>query len=965
MAVGSAAPAAPAGSVPPLPTELTRFIGRERELAELRQLSDVRLVTLTGPAGSGKTRLALEVVTGRAPETDPVVWVELAPLRDPGLVASAVAEAMGMGAEIRSGDVAALARLLAAERALLVLDNCEHLVDACAELADRLLRECPGLSILATSREALGVRGERAWLVPPLGVPDPEGGDPSEAEAVRLFVERARDVVPGFELTPENTPAVVEICLRLDGIPLAIELAAARVKVLSPADIRDRLDDVFALLTSGGRTVVARHRTLRAAIDWSHDLLTKDAGVLLRRLAVFRGGFGLDAAERVGAGDPLTETQVLDLVARLVDRSLLGVREHHGATRYSFLESVRQYATVKLVESGEEPTVRALHAAWVLELAEEAEPHFIRSDRRTWVDRLQLDLDNIRSALAWSREHDPALHVRLVGSLWWFWFSTRHWTEAGRWIRSALELPDAGPPSRDRAALLFAAGALSALQVRTDLARPALEEAESLARELGDGRLRAYALNYLGMTYAGEGRSEAVELCAQAESWFREHEDLYGLRLAALLQGSAALGRGDLVTAEEWNREGIRVARLFGQSRELAVALQNLAVVHLVQGRLEEAESLIREALGALHEDPSLYFMATGVAYLGEIEAARGRAPEAVRLLGAAQGLRERIGATAFPIDARRQEEVVERLRAAMGEPAFGDAWEAGRALEPERLLRQVASDATPETAPATPARPGVSALAVDRAEPGEAPLALRVEALGPLVVHVRGEPLDPERWVYAKPRELLTFLLLNPRGGTRDQIGDALWPGAPRSNVKNSFHVTLHHLRKALGHPEWIVTEADRYRLDPALPYTFDADVFESRARQLLRPEVPAETNIAALRDVLALYRGELLEGEIGRWLDEHRDRLRRLYVELNLALGTALEAEHPDEAAELYHRLAVREQLDEEVHRRLMAAWDRAGNRVAALRHYERVVDLLRTELDAEPEPETVALYDSIRSN
>ncbi|NIP79104.1 MAG: hypothetical protein GWM90_07830, partial [Gemmatimonadetes bacterium] len=600
MGTAPSSSAAP-GSTVGLPTDLTSFIGRERELVALDHLLDeVRLVTLTGAAGSGKTRLALELVSGRS-AAGPAHWVELASLRDPGLMVPAVAEAMGLRGEVRAGEVASLSRLLGGHRALLVLDNCEHLVDACAELADRLLRECPGLTLLATSREALGVRGERAWLVPPLAVPGPPGGaDPTDAEAVRLFAERARDVAPGFALTPENTPAVVEICRRLDGIPLAIELAAARVRVLSPADIRDRLDDVFRVLAPGGRTAVPRHRTMRAAIDWSHDLLIEDARTLLRRLAVFRGGFTLDGAERVGAGGPLAETEILDLVARLVDRSLLGVREHHGATRYAFLEPVRQYAMGKLEEAGEEGAVRARHAAHVLQLIREAEPHLTRRERPTWVDRLLADLDNIRSALAWSRDHDPALHVRLVGRLWWFWFSTRHWTEGGRWIEGALDLPEAAGPTGERAELLFAAGALAALQVRTARARPALEEAAALAEALGDGRLRAYALNYLGMTYAGEGRPEAVELCSAAEVWFREHDDLYGLRLAALLQGSAGLGRGDLETAEAKNLEGVRVARLFGRNRELAVALQNLAVVHLVQGRIDDAEPLVREAMGAL-----------------------------------------------------------------------------------------------------------------------------------------------------------------------------------------------------------------------------------------------------------------------------------------------------------------------------------------------------------------------------
>ena len=997
-----------------LPTELTSFIGRERELQELAGLmARSRLITLTGAAGSGKTRLALQLV-GRAGELaglpGPVRWVELASLRDAGLVVPAVAEAMGLREEVRGGDLAALVRLLHTHRALLVLDNCEHLVDDVAALVDGLLRQCPDLAILATSREALGVPGERAWLVPPLSVPrrdDP--GDPTAAEAVRLFVERAADVVPGFALTPDNQDAVVEICRRLDGIPLAIELAAARIRVLSAADIRDRLDDVFRLLSTGGRTAVPRHRTLRAAIDWSHDLLTEESRALLRRLAVFRGGFGLEGAEAVGPGPGLQAVEVLDVLARLVDRSLVGVREHHGAARYSLLEAVRQYALEQLVASGEEEETRRRHARHVLQRVEEAEPHFIRRERKLWVDRLQPDLDNIRSALAWSREHDPALHVRLVGKLWWFWFSTQHWTEGGRWVDGALRLArDAAPDAdddaadddadvdadvdadatsseRDRAAILFAAGALAALQVRTEEAQGALREAADLAARLGDERLEAYALNYLGMTYAGEGRAEAMELCRRAETWFREHDDLYGLRLALLLQGSLAAARGAMDDAVRFNEEGVGVARRFGLDRELAVALQNLAAVHLTREQLEPAESLIREAMAASRRDPSYYFIATGLAYLGELECRRGRVEIGARLLGAAEATRERVGAVAFRTDRVRLEGQLPAFRAAIGDDAFDRAWAEGRALRPETLMEEIltATPAVPapvDTAPAAaaPAAAGRTPAAsngggrMDRPSPSEPEPLLRVDALGPLEVHVDGQRLEPERWTYAKPRELLLFLLLHPGGSTRDQVGEALWPGAARSNVKNSFHVTLHHLRKTLGHPEWVVTEGDRYRLEPTLHYALDVDRFEAAAAGILAQARASEQtdpavgpDPATIRETLALCRGEILEGDVaGRWIDDHRDRVRRRVVDLNLALGAALEREDPGAAAELYRALAAREELDEEVHRRLMASWARAGDRVQALRHYDRVVALLRDALDAEPEPGTVALYESIRA-
>ncbi|HSJ06941.1 MAG TPA: BTAD domain-containing putative transcriptional regulator [Longimicrobiales bacterium] len=931
-----------------LPVELTSFVGRRRELSELHTLLDrSRLVTITGAAGSGKTRLALELVSSRTDARTPV-WVELASLRDPGLIAPAVAEAAGLREEVRSGDVQTVARLLHGRPLLLVLDNCEHLVDACAVTADALVRGCPDLVILATSREALGVRGERAWLLPPMTVPD--GGSVEAAaasEAVSLFVERAADIVPGFGLTPENAPLIAEICRRLDGIPLAVELAAARVKVLALADMRDRLDDVFRLLGGGGRTALPRHRTLRAAIDWSHELLPDDARTLLRRVSVFRGGFLLEAAERVGAGDTIDSGEVLDVLAGLVDRSLVAVREQHGATRYFLLEAVRQYAAKMLADSGEELATRQRFVGWIEGEVEEAEPHFTRQTRPLHVDRLYPELDNIRSALTWTHDHDPARHVRLVGMLWWFWFSTQHWTEAGRWTDGALALPQAEARTRERAALLFAAGALAALQARPDVARPPLFEAAAIAAELGDGRQEAYALNYLGMTYAGEGNLAALDLCRRAADWFREHDDLYGLRLALLLQGSTAVGAGDLGAAERHNTEGLQVARRFGQPRELGVALQNLAVVHLTQGRLEEAEVLVREAMAAFGRDPSYYFMAIAISYLAEIYGRRGRTLEALQLFGCADATREVVGARPFGLDRGRHEALMEELRTRTDAAAFDAAWQAGRRMQPRLVLSEEAREA--EDAAASPIP------------------QLHVRAFGPLAVRVAGHPVEPDRWSYSKPRELFAFLLLNPRGATRDQIGEALWPGAARASVKNNFHVTLHHLRKALERPEWIVREADRYRFSPAVVTSFDARLFEDVARSALRLSGAGASPdaVAALRHAHALYTGELLEGEnCGRWLDEHRDRLHRLFMDVSLALGAALEAGDPEAAVALYEAAAERDELNEELHRRLMGIWAGAGHRARALRHYERLVSLLNDILDAEPEPETTELYDRIRS-
>jgi len=970
------------GTPATLPLELSSFIGRTRELAELGALlPQTRLLTLTGAGGSGKSRLAMELVRTLAERGLEGIWVELAGIEEPGTLARAVLDAFGVHEDVGGRDPEALVGYLRGRSALLVLDNCEHLVDACAELVVTLLRGCPGIRVLATSREALGVKGERAWLVPPLSLP--ADGTSLEAlrssEAASLFEERARDVTGSFRLDDGNAPAVAEICRRLDGIPLAIELAAARVKVLSPQQIQERLDDAFRLLSSDDRSFIPRHRTLRAAMDWSHDLLRENARILLRRLSVFRGGFTLGGAERVGAGGAIPEEEVLDLVAHLVDRSLIVVREHGGEARYRLLETVRQYASQRLVESGEETEVRRLHARQVLDMIRTAEPHLTGRERKAWVEGLQPETENIREALSWSREHDPSLHVELVARLWWFFYSTQHWLEAGRWLEGAVGLPTAVEPSRTRGALLFAVGALAALQGRAEKARIFLGEAVELATAFGDPRLEAYAINYMGMTYAGEGRPEASPLCERAASWFEAEGDLYGLRLALLLQGSAALGAGDLATAERHNAAGVAVARSFGLDRELAVSLQNLSAVYMASGELDKADGLLRESMAASRRDPSYFFISVGLHYLGEVTARRGRPLEAARLLGAAEALREAIGVAGFKRDMDRLAAALPGFRQAAGAEAFDRAWNEGRALDPEALLEELGAEVeAPSPAPvAGPLAVPVAESGAGSPVPAEAPAArvgpapvaafqLRVLALGPMIVEVDGRPLGPDAWPYTKPKELLAYLLAQPGGGARDRIAQALWPEATAARLKNSFHVTLHHLRKTLGHPEWVVLQDDRYRIATGVSAFFDADLFEAEARKAMADPTVAPGSVEGLRSILALYRGGFLGDEVvGGWVEDIRDRLRGLHVDLSLRLGQALEAAGEyHEALSIFQAIAAREELNEEAHRRLMASWARSGHRARALQHYQRVVELLRDVLDAEPEPETVALHERIRT-
>jgi len=481
------APAGPEGAPPP--AQLTSFIGRERETAAVQELlAGTRLLTLTGAGGSGKTRLALEVasrVGARYP--DGVAWVELAPLSNPELVPHHVADALGVRRDgIRSAGEALLEALRDWD-ALLVLDNCEHLVEACARLADSLLKSCPRLRIMATSREALGIGGERAWLVPALTLP--EAGRPvtravaAASEAIRLFVERTQAVRPSFALGDENAAAVAQICRRLDGLPLAIELAAARARVLDPQQIAARLDDVFGLLSSGSRTALPRQRTLRGAIEWSHALLTEPEQILFRRLAVFTGGFTIDAAEAVAAGGAIAVLDLLDLLSGLVDKSLVLLETEALEARYRMLETMRQFARERLDAAGEAGELGRRHAQFFLARAESAE-RFLSNQSEGWQERLAEDLGNLRAAADWF-EQDPAGgedSLRLATALHWFWFGLGHYREARRRLEAALARTGGGR-TRARGRALSSLVTYRVLQGERVELRPLAEESADILRQ--------------------------------------------------------------------------------------------------------------------------------------------------------------------------------------------------------------------------------------------------------------------------------------------------------------------------------------------------------------------------------------------------------------------------------------------------------------------------------------------------
>jgi predicted ATPase/class 3 adenylate cyclase len=689
-----------------LPQQLTSFVGRERDITKVKRMlaggpgvrRAARLLTLTGVGGTGKTRLALQVAAELLDgERDGVWLVELAPLADPALVPEVVASVLGIREELGKSVAQRLVEGLQPKKLLLLLDNCEHLLSACAELADLLLRGCPEVQILATSREALGIAGEQTYVLPSLSLP--EAGDlparPEDLapyEATRLFVDRAMASQATFAVTASNAGAVVQICRRLDGIPLAIELAAARVKALPVEKINERLDDRFRLLTGGSRTALPRQQTLRALIDWSYDLLTEGERALLRRLSVFAASFTLEAAEAVGA-DPVDSSQspvvsedeglpslttdysllpsddVVELLTRLVEKSLIQYEEESGTGRYRLLETVRQYARDRLLERGEDGAARERHGRYYLQLAEEAEPHLRGPEQVNWLARLEAEQDNLRTALAWYHPEpggaqgltgDADAAVRLVGAFWLYWIVRSQFREGRHWLESVLSRtgrrPSPGgacgtPLASARARALVGAGHLAFCQGDYTIAREFLEQALATAGAAGDTRSVAHA--HIGLGLIGDLRGDAPRMRLHAEESLavgRALGDPWSIAWSHYILAQAFRLDGNSPEAERYYGEGLRIFREIGEPSGAAWSLMNQASLFYFAGDaerslacVEESEALFR-ALGQRWGIAwCLWVRGAQARDRGEVRTARGLLEEA---LGLFRDLGDRMGAT-------------------------------------------------------------------------------------------------------------------------------------------------------------------------------------------------------------------------------------------------------------------------------------------------------------------------------
>jgi predicted ATPase/class 3 adenylate cyclase len=677
-----------------LPAQRTSFVGRERQVARVKELlRGPGLLTLTGPGGSGKTRLALQAAAELLDEyRDGVFLVELASITDPRLVPSTIADAIGARAEGVRPALDTLKDHVRDREMLLVLDNFEQVSEGAPVTAD-LLTASPRMRILVTSREPLHVTGEQELAVPPLDLPAsgeaPSPEDLTRYEAVALFVQRARAVDPAFQLTEANAGAVAELCLRLDGLPLAIELAASRIKLLSPRAILERMERPLDLLTGGPVDLPARQRTLREAIAWSYDLLDEIERELFRRLSVFAGGWTLETAQAVA--NPYTELrrEALEVLGSLVDQSLaLRMPTSTETVRFRMLETIREFGLERLEAAEEAEATRDRHASFFLELAEAAEPHLRGVEQKRWLDRLEVEHDNIRAAIrrAIDAGHDEVA-LRLVGALWRFWHLHGHLDEGRRWAEEVLSLPGAAGRTAPRAKALTALGGVAYWQEDLPTTGAAYEEALAIARALGDRLAEAEGLYNVSFVPAYEGDFDrAAALIEESRTLFEELGVRRGVADTVWLLAIVARLEGDTRTARARAEESLRIHREIEDRFGMTDALHVLGRIALADGDLATAGSSFLEALANDERVGNRSGMGIVMDNLAAKASAEGRHLRAVRLGGASDAIKEAAGGHAPPpfIDLPDPREAAS---VALGEAAIAAAWEEGRAMTLDQAL--------------------------------------------------------------------------------------------------------------------------------------------------------------------------------------------------------------------------------------------------------------------------------------
>lgn len=700
-----------------LPLSLSSFIGREREIRQVeKRLAAHRLVSLVGAGGVGKTRLA-QVVAANLLDTFPdgVWFVDLAPLDDSAMIPQAIASVLGVQGRSDSSLLDAIADYLRDKQLLLLLDNCERLAQHVAIIASSLLQAAPQVRILSTSRQVLGIPGEVVWRVPPLSVPAiRRWGSASldqaavsvlaRAESVQLFTDRAAAALPTFDLTDENASAVANICQRLDGVPLAIELAAARIRLLTVQQIAERLDDTFGLLTQASPAALPHHRTLQATMDWSHRLLSSHEQTLLRRLSVFSGGFTLEAAEQVCGDAPLSPGDILNELSHLVDKSLIEVERQGGSARYRLLETIREYAHNKLCQVGEDQALRRRHFVFFLKLSQDAQPILASAEHRPWLNRLDQEHDNFRAALRWVIEQQAAevqAGLRLLENVLWVWSYGGHWQQARGWLDQILALPGAAAFKRERASVLYVAGWLAVSMGDCKWTVTLSEQALALYRELGDKAGIAGALSNLGSAADLLGEYERAE-CLLDEglalrSEIRDQPRIIGLLLLNL--GRVRMMCGKHAQAQALFDQALALHREAGDLWNVAWCVMHLGWLYLFQGEIDQGAITLQDSLAQFQKTGERFGTITyNLLGLAAVGVWRGKLAQAAQLAGAVEALNQATGFQLAPSLRPIYDGLETIAREQLGDAAFAAAWQQGRAMTRDEAIRYaVAMLASPD----------------------------------------------------------------------------------------------------------------------------------------------------------------------------------------------------------------------------------------------------------------------------
>ena len=676
-----------------LPLQLTTFVGRGNELAELqRLLATKRLVTLTAVGGAGKTRLALEVANRALDAYPDGAWlVDLTPIKDGHLITRVFGSTLGLHERPREPIDETLLGHLRGRHLLLVVDNCEHVIEDCAGLVDTILRSCPGVTLLATSREPLRISGETVWRVASLAVPEPRARidlrELAQYEAVGLFLDRAQLAAPGFEINAENASAIAQLCRRLDGIPLAIELAAARAGSMSPDQILNRLQNRFELLTGGSRTGPARHRTLQSALDWSHDLLRNDERTLFRRLSVFAGSFSLEAVEQVCSDHDLEVEGIAGLLSSLVDKSLVvASAEGSAPIRFRMLETLQQYGQERLAEHGEVERLNRSHSEFFVSLAQEASPKLRGREQQVWHLRLAQDASNLRLALQWTGHHGPDANLRMIIALTGFWYLDGLVEEGDGWLERALG--SYSVRNRLRADALARGGLVSYWRDDIDSASARWHECLDIYRELDDREGVGQGLRWVGELKEWQGDLAEARRCFDASlAIATETEDAASVADILRQLGRLAMKEGDDEKARTYLQDSLTYHKRIGDNRLINIALGYLGLNAIDRGDFAAARSHLEEGLATARVLDFAIGVATPLMYFAALAAAQGHPSRALRLSGASDALAASVGGVATQLTRPLVERWLDKSRVELGPRRSAAYWAEGRAMSRERAI--------------------------------------------------------------------------------------------------------------------------------------------------------------------------------------------------------------------------------------------------------------------------------------